>query len=63
MVNESKEELANDLQEKLSDLKNRSYDEVTACSMTIDSIGAFSEIIESITAKTRALQQIVKKDF
>ena len=63
MVNELKEELANDLQEKLSDLNNQGYDEVPAYSMTIESIGDISEILESITAKTRELQQIVKKDF
>ena len=62
-VKELKEELFNDLQEKLSDLKNQGYDEDTAYSMTIDSIGDISEIIESISAKTRELQQMVRTGF
>jgi uncharacterized protein YjbI with pentapeptide repeats len=62
-VKELKEELFNDLQEKLSDLKNQGYDDEAAYSMTIDSLGDISEIIESISAKTRELKQIVRKDF
>ena len=62
-VKELKEELSNDLQEKLSDLKNQGYDDEVAYNMTIDSIGDISEIIESISAKTRELQQMVGQDF
>ena len=62
-VKELKEELSNDLQEKLSDLKNQGYYEVTAYSVTIDSIGDVSELIGSIAAKTKQLQQMVNKDF
>jgi hypothetical protein len=38
-VKELKEELFNDLQEKLSDLKNQGYDDEAAYSITIGSIG------------------------
>lgn len=62
-VKELKEELFNDLQEKLKDLKDAGYDDVAAFNLTIDSIGEVSEIIESINAKTRELQQIVGMDF
>jgi uncharacterized protein YjbI with pentapeptide repeats len=62
-VKELKEELFNDLQEKLSDLKNQGYDDETAYRMTIDSIGDISELIESISAKTRELLQMVRMDF
>ncbi|MFZ3579162.1 pentapeptide repeat-containing protein [Virgibacillus sp. DJP39] len=62
-VSELKEELLNDLQEKLSDLKQQGYDEETAYHMTVDSIGDISEIMESITAKTRELKQMVLTDF
>ena len=58
-VKELKEELSNDLQEKLSDLKSQGYDEEAAYNMTIDSIGDISEIIESISVKTRELHQMV----
>jgi BTB/POZ domain-containing protein KCTD9 len=62
-VQELKEELFSDLKEKLNDLKNEGYDEDTAYDMAISSVGEVSEIIESITAKTRELQQIVGMDF
>ena len=62
-VKELKEELSNNLQEKLSDLKNQGYDDEAAYYMTIDSIGDISEIIESISAKTREPQQMVRTDF
>lgn len=62
-VKELKEELFIDLQEKLNDLKNEGYDEDAAYKMTIESIGEVSEIIESINAKTRELQQIVGMNF
>ena len=63
VVKELKEELLNNLQEKMSDLKNQGYDEETAYSMTINSMGDISEIMESIAAKTRELQQKVRTDF
>ncbi|MDR3602264.1 MAG: pentapeptide repeat-containing protein [Desulfosporosinus sp.] len=62
-VKELKEELSNDLQEKLSDLKNQGYEEEVAYNMTIDSIGDISAIIESISVKSRELQQMVSQDF
>ena len=63
VVKELKEELFNNLQEKLNDLKNQGYDDEAAYSMTIGSIGDISELIESIAAKTRELQQMGRKDF
>ena len=63
VIKELKEELSNDLQEKMNDLKNKGYDEVTAYNMTIDSIGDISEIIESISAKARELKQMLRQDF
>lgn len=63
VVRELKEELFTDLQEKLSDLKSQGYDDEAAYRMTISSLGDISEIIESITAKTRELQQMVGMDF
>lgn len=62
-VKELKEELFYDLQEKLSDYKKQGHDDEVAYSMTIDSIGDISEIIESISIKTKELKQIVRKDF
>lgn len=62
-VKEIKEELFIDLQEKLNDLKNNGYDEDEAYNKTIESIGEVSEIVESITSKTRELQQLVGIDF
>src|SRR6185369_14229485 len=54
-VKELKEELFNNLQEKMSDLKAQGYDDETAYQMTIDSIGDISEIIGNISAGTREL--------
>lgn len=62
-VEELKEELFNDLHEKLMDLKNQGYDDESAYRMTIESIGDISEIIESITEKTRELKQTMLTDF
>lgn len=62
-VGELKEELLNDLQEKLRDLKNQGYDDETAYRLTIDSIGDIEEVIESIAAKTRELRQMAKRDL
>ncbi|GGJ55111.1 pentapeptide repeat-containing protein [Virgibacillus salexigens] len=63
VVRELKEELSSDLQEKWSDLKNQGYNDETAYSMTVDSIGDISEIIESISSKTIELKQMVGRDF
>lgn len=62
-IREIKEELYHDLQEKLSDLKADGYDEDAAFHKTIGSIGEISELVETIHAKTRELQQIVGMDF
>lgn len=62
-IRELKEELSNNLQEKLSDLKNQDHDDEEAYRMTIESIGDISEIIGSISTKTRELQQIVQMNF
>ncbi|SEN68707.1 pentapeptide repeat-containing protein [Lihuaxuella thermophila] len=62
-VKELKEELLIDLQEKLNDLQKQGYDDEAAYRMTISSIGDISEIIDSITEKTRELKQTVLRDF
>lgn len=60
---EFKEELLNDLQQKLQDFKNQGYDDEAAYQMTIDSIGDIAETIESIATKSREQQQMERKDF
>lgn len=62
-VKELKEELYCDLQEKINDFKNQGYDDKTAYSMTIESIGDIKEIIDSISERTRELKQLAGKDF
>ncbi len=62
-VKDLKEELLHDLMEKFRDLKNQGYDDETAYRMTIGSIGDISEIMESISAKTKELLQLVRKNF
>jgi uncharacterized protein YjbI with pentapeptide repeats len=62
-VKDLKEELLHDLEEKFRDLKNQGYDDETAYHMTIDSIGEISEIMESISAKTRELLQVVRRNY
>lgn len=62
-IREVKDELYLDLQEKLNDLKAEGYDEEAAFQRTIDSIGDISELVETIQAKTRELQQRVGMDF
>jgi uncharacterized protein YjbI with pentapeptide repeats len=62
-IRELKDELYQDLQEKLHDLKTEGYDDDAAFHRAVDSIGEISELIESIHAKTRELQQIVGMDF
>ncbi|MET3699607.1 uncharacterized protein YjbI with pentapeptide repeats [Bacillus oleivorans] len=48
-VRELKEELYMNLQERLKDLKEQGYDDETAYSMTINSIGDISELVENVT--------------
>jgi uncharacterized protein YjbI with pentapeptide repeats len=62
-VKELKEELLNDLQQKLNDFKNQGHDDETAYNMTINSIGDISETIESIVTESREQQQMERKDF
>lgn len=62
-VKDLKEELQHDLEEKFRDLKNQGYDDETAYRLTIGSIGDISEIMESISAKTKELLQTVRRDF
>ena len=62
-VKDLKEELRHDLEEKFRDLKNQGYDDETAYRMTIGSIGDISEIMESISAKTKELLQLVRRDI
>jgi len=62
-VKELKEELLNDLQEKLTDLRNKGYDDEAAFRLTIDSIGDVSEIMDSLTVRTTELQQQAGMDF
>ena len=62
-IQELKEELSNDLQERLKDLQKDGFDENAAFERTIASIGEISELIESIHANTTKLQQIIGIDF
>ncbi len=62
-IKEFREELLNNLQEMLIDFKNQGYDDVTAYSRTINSLGDISEIIETISAKKRELLEMVERDF
>lgn len=62
-IRELKDELYQDLQEKMNDLQSEGYDEEAAFHRTVDSIGEISELIETIHAKTRELQQIVGMDL
>ncbi|WP_274363802.1 pentapeptide repeat-containing protein [Paenibacillus thermotolerans] len=62
-VMEIKEELYRDLQEKLADLKREGYDDEAALQLAIDSIGDISELVESMNATARELQQSVGMDL
>lgn len=62
-IRDLKEELSHDLQERLDDLKKEGFSDDAAFQRTIASIGEIGELIETITAKTRELQQIVGMDF
>jgi BTB/POZ domain-containing protein KCTD9 len=58
-----KEELMNDLEERYSVLQGQGYDEESAYNLTVGSIGDISEIMESISAPTKPLIQLPRKDF
>jgi len=62
-VKDLKEELLHDLEEKFQDFKNQGNDDETAYRMTIGSIGDISEIMQSISAKTKELIQLARKDL
>lgn len=62
-IKEVKQELFQDLQEKMDDLKREGFSEEEAYRKTIDSIGDISEIVEAIHDKTRELQQRVGMDL
>ncbi|TDF95078.1 pentapeptide repeat-containing protein [Paenibacillus piri] len=62
-VRELKEELYNDLQEKLNDLKQEGYEEAEAYHMTIETIGEINDLVETIQIKTNELQQKIGMDF
>src|SRR5947209_8473323 len=62
-IKDLKEELLNNLQEKFNDFKNQGYADEVAYIKTVNSIGDISEIIETISAKTRELLEMVEKNF
>jgi BTB/POZ domain-containing protein KCTD9 len=62
-IKDLKQELLHDLEEKFLELKSQGHDDDTAYQMTIDSIGDISEIMESISAKTKQLLQLVRRNF
>jgi BTB/POZ domain-containing protein KCTD9 len=62
-VKDLKQELLHDLEEKFLDLRNQGHDEETAYQMTIGSIGDISEIMQSISARTKELVQLVRRNF
>jgi BTB/POZ domain-containing protein KCTD9 len=62
-VTDLKEELLHDLEEQFRDLKNQGHDDETAYRMTIGSIGDISEMMESISAKTKELLQMVRRNY
>lgn len=62
-IQDIKEELYRDLQEKFEDLQNGGYAEEDAFHRTVESIGEISELVEGINARTRELQQTVGMDL
>jgi hypothetical protein len=56
-----KDGLLHDLQEKFRDVKDQGYDDETAYGMTVGSIGDISEIMESISAKTKELRRTAQR--
>jgi uncharacterized protein YjbI with pentapeptide repeats len=63
VIEDLKEELLVSLQARLADFKNQGYAEEAAYRKTLDSIGDISEVIEAISAKTRELLELVRKNF
>jgi uncharacterized protein YjbI with pentapeptide repeats len=59
IIQELKEELFSNMQEKFDDLLKEGIDEDSAYQKTVDSLGDISEIIESISDKTKELNQKV----
>ena len=62
-VEDLKEEILHNLQEKFRDLKEQGYDDETAYQITVDSLGDITEIMDSISAKTKELFDVVRRDF
>ena len=62
-VEELKDELRKDLQERLEDLKKQGYDDETAYAMTLESIGDIEETIADVAAQSRVLQRKVLTNF
>jgi uncharacterized protein YjbI with pentapeptide repeats len=62
-VRDLKEELLRNLEEKFQDLKSQGHDDETAYRMTVGSLGDISEIMDSISAKTKELLHLVRKNF
>ncbi|WP_409275007.1 pentapeptide repeat-containing protein [Neobacillus sp. SCS-31] len=62
-IKEIKQELYQNLLEKMDDLKKEGLPEEIAYHKTIDSIGDISEIVEAIHDKTRELQQRAGMDL
>ena len=62
-ITELKEELLHDLEEKFNDLKTQGTEDETAYRMAIGSIGDISEIMETISARTKELLQLVRRNF
>jgi len=62
-VEELKQELLHDLQDKIQDLKQDGVSADDAYTMAIASIGDVTELIESINTKTQELRHSVRMDF
>src|SRR5215211_9021607 len=62
-IQELKEELKVNLQERWNDLKGQGYDDETAYKMTIDSIGDVSEAVQTVAGKTKELKQMVNNNL
>lgn len=62
-VEELKEELFVNLQQKMSDLKDQGYDDETAYTMSIDSIGDVEELLSNVSDQQRELHRMEKKDL
>ncbi|WP_067620988.1 pentapeptide repeat-containing protein [Alicyclobacillus acidiphilus] len=62
-MDELKEELYQNLRDKMRDMQSQGYDDETAFQMTVDSIGDLSELIQDISENSRQLQQAVSMDL